>query len=49
MPRQLAGRQPEIAQGKRDPPAVMVAGQQERRAAGGVIFVNRRNIFAPKE
>src|ERR1700722_12780871 len=30
MPRQLAGRQPEIAEGTRDQPAVMVAGQEER-------------------
>ena len=49
MPRQLARRQPEIAEHARDQPAVMIAGQQERRASGGIIFENRRNIFAAEE
>ena len=39
-------RQPEIAEHARDQPAVMVAGQQERRASRGIMFMNRRNIFA---
>src|ERR1700730_9347571 len=49
MPRQLGCRQPEIAERARDLPAVMIRCQQERRAALGIIFMNRRNIFPTKE
>ena len=46
---QFVGRQPEIAEDARDQAAVMIRGQQERRAAGGIIFVDGRNIFAAEE
>jgi hypothetical protein len=49
VPPELAGRQAEIAEGLREQPAVMVAGQQERRAASGIMFQNRRNICVSKE
>ncbi len=49
VPLELAGRQAEIAEGLREQPAVVVAGQQERRAACGIMFQNRRNICVSKE
>jgi hypothetical protein len=49
VPRQFAGRQPEIAEPARDQASVMIRGQQEWRAAFGINFVNRRNIFVTKE
>ena len=45
MPRQLALREPEIAETARDQPAVVVASQKERRAPGRVNFQNRRKIL----
>jgi len=48
MPRQLARRQPEIAEGLRIVAAVMIADQQERRAACGILFGYWRNICASK-
>ena len=47
--RQLALGQAEIAERARNQPAVMVAGQQERRASAGIKFADRRNIFGAQE
>ena len=44
VPRQFALGQAEIAEHARDQPAVMVAGQQERRASRIIIFAHRGNI-----
>ena len=44
VPRQFALRQPEIAEHARDQAAVMVTGQQERRASLIIIFADRGNI-----
>ena len=49
VPHQFALGQAEIAEHARDQPAVMVAGQQERRASAGIVFADRRNIFGPEE
>jgi len=49
VPRQLAFRQSEIAEHTRDQPAVVIAGQQERRRSGRINFVNRRNIPLAQE
>ena len=43
--RQFTLGQSEITQHARDRPSVMVTGEQKRRAAGCVIFADRRNIF----
>jgi hypothetical protein len=49
MPRQLAFRQPEIAENFRNEPAVMVAGEEIRRAPPRIIFQHRRNISGSEE
>ena len=49
VPLELAPRQPEIAKRTRDGPAVMVTGQQERRAPRAIILAHRRNILAVQE
>ena len=49
MPRQFALGQAEIAEHARNQPAVMVAGEQERRAPRGIIFADRGNIFGSEE
>jgi hypothetical protein len=49
MSRQFACRYAEVAEPARDRSAIVVAGQKERRAPGGIIFENRRNIFGIPE
>ena len=44
VPRQLCLGQAEIAEDGRNQPAVMVAGEQERRAACRIKFVHRRHV-----
>jgi hypothetical protein len=49
VPGELGFRQPEVAEPARQHPAVMIAGQKERRAAGGIILVNRRCVLASEQ
>ena len=49
MARQFALRQAEVAEPVRNESSIMVAREQKRRAAGGVKFAHRRNIFGPEE
>ena len=46
---QFARGQAEIAERARDQAAVMVRGQQERRAALRILFENRRNFILAEE
>ncbi len=49
MANQLALRQPEIAKLLWNQPAVMVAGEEIRRAPRGIMFVDRGNIFVTQK
>ena len=49
VPRQFALRQAEIAELARNQSAVMVAGEQKRRASRLAIFADRWNIFRAQE
>jgi len=45
----FAGVHAEIAERARDQPAVMIAGEEERRAAPGIFLENRGNFVVLKE
>ena len=49
VPLQLALRQAEIAERLRNQAAVMIAGEQERRASQIIVFADRGNIFGSEE
>ena len=49
VPLQFAGMDAEIAERAGDQAAIMIAGEEERRAAAGIFLKDRRNFVVLKE